>query len=715
MAQRILFFENDARFAQEIRAALASRGVEVEITNDGNAGVDRAVEMKPDLILLTIELPGVNGFLVCKKLRKLAETQAIPMMILSSEATEEVFEQHRRLRTRAEDYIHKPIKADALIGRVHAILPLPPPTEEADVAFDSPSTELHSAAAAEAEVVDQEIDAFTDNAFDALVLGEDEATTIGVLPSGPKMAALAAAAARAAPPTETATYRTAPAEEPGEAAPPAAKSAPPEPASNDSRSVAEEAFAERVRDLEVALAEAERVAAADRERTKNLEEELRRAEAAAKEASSKSADVARLERELAEAKRVAASAPAAGAAPKASGSGRDILELQAQLNRKDKEALDVRDQLSAKEKQVLELRDRNLELERAQADANDRQLDLERQLIEVREAGEALASDKETISKRADDLKTRLERAEAKSKKLEEDLDGEKAMRSADVARLVEDSQKSVADLEERHRSASATAAAEAESLRTAMEEAHKEAAATAEAGHRARVEELEGSHAKAIADATAAHEAALARTRAELEEARESALRALRESSAQELSEAESRRESALAAAAAAQTDSLATLRSELESAAKAAMDESSRKHGSELASLGRKLAEAENNNIMQGERLEQTQADLDAARSEGATLTQTLTSTREELESTKGTLTTTSSDLEDARGRIATLHGRVEELEKKGAELESSLAKAREKITGDDAILERARRALSIGLSLLEDQKSNGSAAAE
>ncbi|MBX7196547.1 MAG: response regulator, partial [Sandaracinaceae bacterium] len=191
MGQRILFFENDARFAQEVRTALFARGVDVEITNDGNAGVDRAVELKPDLILLTIELPGVNGFLVCKKLRKLPETQSVPMIILSSEATEEVFEQHRRLRTRAEDYVHKPVSLDALIGRIHAIVPLPPAREEElDVAFGNPSTEMHSAAAVEASVgVDQEIEAFADSAFDALVVGEEEATTVGVLSPAAKAVA----------------------------------------------------------------------------------------------------------------------------------------------------------------------------------------------------------------------------------------------------------------------------------------------------------------------------------------------------------------------------------------------------------------------------------------------------------------------------------------------------------------------------------------------
>ena len=70
MAKRILFFESDADFARDVSARLKRHGAEVELTDDGNAGVDRATKDKPDLILLTIELPQMNGFFVCKKLKK---------------------------------------------------------------------------------------------------------------------------------------------------------------------------------------------------------------------------------------------------------------------------------------------------------------------------------------------------------------------------------------------------------------------------------------------------------------------------------------------------------------------------------------------------------------------------------------------------------------------------------------------------------------------
>ena len=124
MAARILFFESDPQFAQVVKERLVARGAAVDVVDDGNAGLERASEDRPDLILLTIELPQMNGFLVCKKLKKNPDTQNIPVIILSSEATEEIFEQHRKLRTRAEDYLRKPIEPDALLEHVGQLVEL---------------------------------------------------------------------------------------------------------------------------------------------------------------------------------------------------------------------------------------------------------------------------------------------------------------------------------------------------------------------------------------------------------------------------------------------------------------------------------------------------------------------------------------------------------------------------------------------------------------
>ena len=85
MAHRILVFESDPHFTAELRRGFATRAVELDVAADGNKGLDRAAAAKPDLILLSIELQGMNGFLVCKKIKKDPELASVPLLILSAD------------------------------------------------------------------------------------------------------------------------------------------------------------------------------------------------------------------------------------------------------------------------------------------------------------------------------------------------------------------------------------------------------------------------------------------------------------------------------------------------------------------------------------------------------------------------------------------------------------------------------------------------------
>ena len=65
MGQKVLVFESDAAFAGELRNELIKLGCTVQVVDDGNAGLQQAAKIQPDLILLSIELPRMNGFSVC--------------------------------------------------------------------------------------------------------------------------------------------------------------------------------------------------------------------------------------------------------------------------------------------------------------------------------------------------------------------------------------------------------------------------------------------------------------------------------------------------------------------------------------------------------------------------------------------------------------------------------------------------------------------------
>src|ERR1700690_1002877 len=118
MSTKVLVFESDPAFAGELRTELGKLGCNTTVVEDGNVGLQQASREKPDLILLSIELPRMNGFSVCNKLKRDAALKDVPLIIMSSESTEETFEQHRRLRPRAEDYVHKPIGFDNLLSRI---------------------------------------------------------------------------------------------------------------------------------------------------------------------------------------------------------------------------------------------------------------------------------------------------------------------------------------------------------------------------------------------------------------------------------------------------------------------------------------------------------------------------------------------------------------------------------------------------------------------
>jgi CheY-like chemotaxis protein len=109
---RVLIFESDPVFASELRSGLEQHACAVTVVGDATEGLQVAASERPDLVLLTVELPRINGFSVCNKLKRDPGLKSVPLIIMSSDSNEDTFSQHRRLKhSRAEDYVHKPISA----------------------------------------------------------------------------------------------------------------------------------------------------------------------------------------------------------------------------------------------------------------------------------------------------------------------------------------------------------------------------------------------------------------------------------------------------------------------------------------------------------------------------------------------------------------------------------------------------------------------------
>ncbi|RLB56612.1 MAG: hypothetical protein DRI34_08860 [Deltaproteobacteria bacterium] len=123
-SKNILVIESDEAYADSIRDMFSAYDTEITVIADGKQGLEAAKSGQYDLILLCVELPKMSGYSICTKIKKDKKANKTPLIIMSSEATEETFEQHRKLKNRAEDYIIKPFSAEQIMEKVSALVQL---------------------------------------------------------------------------------------------------------------------------------------------------------------------------------------------------------------------------------------------------------------------------------------------------------------------------------------------------------------------------------------------------------------------------------------------------------------------------------------------------------------------------------------------------------------------------------------------------------------
>ncbi|MBA3962394.1 MAG: response regulator transcription factor [Chthoniobacterales bacterium] len=114
---RVLVIEDDLRLARQITRELARANHEASARNDGAEGLETALAQPPDLIVLDINLPGMNGFSVLARLREAHSTARILILTARSEVNERV----KGLKAGADDYLAKPFSMNELMARVDAL------------------------------------------------------------------------------------------------------------------------------------------------------------------------------------------------------------------------------------------------------------------------------------------------------------------------------------------------------------------------------------------------------------------------------------------------------------------------------------------------------------------------------------------------------------------------------------------------------------------
>lgn len=119
MKERILIVEDDDAIVRVLRRSLSLEGFDVESAGDGETGLALALENRPDLVILDLMLPGMDGLEVCRRLRT-STSGNTPILMLTARDT--VPDRIQGLDAGADDYIVKPFDLDELAARIRALL-----------------------------------------------------------------------------------------------------------------------------------------------------------------------------------------------------------------------------------------------------------------------------------------------------------------------------------------------------------------------------------------------------------------------------------------------------------------------------------------------------------------------------------------------------------------------------------------------------------------
>ena len=140
---KVLIVDDDAHIRASLRRTLAFEGYQVREAGDGTGALEAALDELPDLVILDLMLPGIDGVEVCRRLR---EVNDVPILMLT--AREGTSSQVEGLDAGADDYLVKPFVKDELLARIRALLRRRAPDgprayQVADLVLDDRSHTVH--------------------------------------------------------------------------------------------------------------------------------------------------------------------------------------------------------------------------------------------------------------------------------------------------------------------------------------------------------------------------------------------------------------------------------------------------------------------------------------------------------------------------------------------------------------------------------------------
>ena len=123
--KKILLVDDDPDFVEAVKVIVESGGYNVRVAYDGQEGLEAVAEEKPDLIVLDVMMPAMNGHEACAQLKKDPETAKIPIILLTAVAervTTSTYSHRDMLESEAEDYMPKPVEPAELLELIKSWL-----------------------------------------------------------------------------------------------------------------------------------------------------------------------------------------------------------------------------------------------------------------------------------------------------------------------------------------------------------------------------------------------------------------------------------------------------------------------------------------------------------------------------------------------------------------------------------------------------------------
>jgi CheY-like chemotaxis protein len=178
MSERILLcIEPDSATVEDIRRELAPYALQIESIPNGDEAIEWGRSNHPAVIILSVE-PRKVGYAICNKLKRSPSLREVPLILISAEETQATFEQHRKLKSRADEYLLKPLDLADLASKIDALVglgPKPQKTDEMDVQELDADSDIMIADDDDIAIIGSD----DDETAGGVVVGDDDARLAG--------------------------------------------------------------------------------------------------------------------------------------------------------------------------------------------------------------------------------------------------------------------------------------------------------------------------------------------------------------------------------------------------------------------------------------------------------------------------------------------------------------------------------------------------------